>query len=66
MAMTAKEIKEWLATIDDEKMVAIGEDLMSLVVKGEKSYCEIGGIPVAKKGIAEDFEELEPGWEDHR
>lgn len=63
MAMTAKKVKEWLATIDDEKMVAIDEGGLTLVVKGERSYLEIGGIPEATHyGL---FHTLEPGWEDH-
>ncbi len=60
MAMIAKEIKEWLATIDDDKMIAVGEDGLSLVVKGERSYCEVGGIP-----LDDDDSFPEPGWEEH-
>lgn len=64
MAMQAKEIKEWLNGIDDERMIAIDDGGLSLVVKGEFSYCEVGGIPLAATDDNGDTGH-EPGWEEH-
>jgi hypothetical protein len=64
MAMLAKEIKEWIATIDDDKAIAVDEGGLNLVVKGERSFCEVGGIPLAEHE-EEGTEWLEPGWEMH-
>ena len=58
MAMVAKEVKEWIATIGDGDMMAIDDGGLTIVVKGQRSYCEIGGIP-----LKEGTEELEDGWE---
>lgn len=64
MAMEAKEIKEWLATVADDKMIAIDEGGLTLMVKGERSYIEVGGIPLDEDQET-NTDELEPGWEMH-
>lgn len=45
MATKVSELKEWLSAIVDEKTIAVDEGGLTLVVKGERSYFEIGGIP---------------------
>ena len=67
MAMLAKEIKEWIATIDDDKAIAVDEGGLNLVVKGERSFCEVGGIPLTEEETKSAVDEgyLEPGWEMH-
>jgi hypothetical protein len=67
MAMEAKEIKEWLATVADDKTIAIDEGGLTLVVKGERSFCEVGGIPLTEEETESVVDEgyLEPGWEMH-
>jgi hypothetical protein len=65
MAMKAKEIKDWLATVDDEKMVAVDDGGLTLVVKGERSYCEVGGIPLDDVTGHDEPSNWEPGWEMH-
>lgn len=64
MAMEAKEIKEWIATVADDKMIAIDEGGLTLVVQGERSFCEVGGIPLSEEEDART-DQLEPGWEMH-
>ncbi len=44
MSMSAKEIKEWLAILDENAEVGIDDSGLCLRVAGEPSYLEIGGI----------------------
>lgn len=46
MAMTVREIKEWLNTLQDDDLVGVDEGGLCLELVGDpESYCEIGGIP---------------------
>jgi hypothetical protein len=46
MAMSSKEIRDWLDTLDHEAQVAIDEGGLMLVVIGDDSaYLEVGGVP---------------------
>lgn len=50
MACTAKELKDWVATIDDEKVVAIDDGGLTLVVYGADADIE------ERKNAANDAE----------
>jgi len=56
MAMSGKEVKEWVAGLNDDDMVAVDDGGLCLVVKDTGSYCEIGGIPL------DPNDEEEEGW----
>ena len=48
--MHVKEVKRWLATLDDDNAVAVDDGglcLVELTPEGEETgaYCEIGGTP---------------------
>lgn len=46
MAMTVKEIREWLNSLAADELVAVDDGGLTLVVVGdERVYCEVGGIP---------------------
>jgi hypothetical protein len=46
MAVTIKELREWLDTFEDENMVGVEEGGLTLEVVGlPQAYFEIGGIP---------------------
>ena len=46
MAVTIKELREWLDTFEDENMVGVEEGGLTLEVVGlPQAYFEIGGVP---------------------
>ena len=46
MAMTVKEMKDWLKDLDDRELVGIDEGgTIIQTVKDYKIYLEVGGIP---------------------
>jgi hypothetical protein len=47
MAMTIKEVKEWIGSLDarDDDLLYIDEGGLSLCLLNTLSYCEIGGEP---------------------
>lgn len=45
MALPAKVVKAWLATVKDDEDVAIDEGGLTLVVVGGDAYLEVGGDP---------------------
>lgn len=47
MAVTVRELKEWLATLDENDLVGVDEGGLCLRVNEEhsESYYEIGGMP---------------------
>lgn len=46
MAMTVREIKEWLNTLRDDDVVGVDEGGLCLeVARDPETYCEIGGMP---------------------
>jgi len=46
MAMTVREIKEWLNTLQDDDLVGIDDGGLCLeVAEDPGTYCEIGGLP---------------------
>jgi len=44
--MQAKELKEWLSGIEDDRLVFIDEGGLTLRVLGQISYIEVGGGPI--------------------
>lgn len=52
MAMRVSEVREWLSKLADDELVAVGEDVLGLVVVGtyEGDYIEIGGEPLPEGG----------------
>jgi hypothetical protein len=45
MAMTAREIRQWLKTLNDNDRVGIDDGGLCLRVIENDSWCEIGGLP---------------------
>ena len=45
MAVTKKELIEWLNGLDDDDLVGIDDGGLTLVVEDKEDYYEIGGIP---------------------
>lgn len=58
MAMTVREIKEWLDGLEDGRLVGVDDGGLCLEVVGNpETYCEIGGIPDGDDDESEDVEE---------
>lgn len=45
MAVTVKELKEWLATLPETELVGIDEGGLILETELSDAYIEIGGFP---------------------
>ncbi len=52
MAATKAELTGWLASVEDEDLVAIDEGGLALVLVGQEDevYFEIGGVPEDEEG----------------
>lgn len=46
MAMQAREIEEWIKTLDPDDQVGVDEGGLTLVVEGSDACLEIGGMPL--------------------
>ena len=46
MAMQVVQLREWLATLNDDQLVGVDDGGLCLrVVDDPEPYCEIGGLP---------------------
>ena len=45
MAVTKKELINWLSDLDDDDLIGIDDGGLTLVVEGKEDYYEIGGLP---------------------
>ncbi len=43
--MAARELQDWLGTLNDGDMVGIDDGGLTIVVAGSDAYLEVGGIP---------------------
>ena len=45
MAMTVREIREWLDALPPDDLVAVDEGGLILQTLNARAYCEVGGLP---------------------
>ena len=50
--MKAREIKEWLDTLNPDADVSIDDGGLALIVVGQEgAYCEVGGVPEPERDV---------------